>query len=159
MEAKKDLNNTQRKMLDEIYTEQFKKKERKILDDRQIGLRKVREKVLKDEAKSKNIKAILDAGNTFTKLVAKHTEELKAKGLKISNLPYRDEGKFELELKDRYNDDIEHPDIVAYKEETWVIEENLAKVKKEMRAKIYGLNTTYEEVDKEIGEILKGIKL
>lgn len=157
MEAKKDLNNTQRKMLDEIYTEQFKKKEQKILQDRQDGYRKLQAKVLKDETKSKNIKAILDAAEKFTALYKKHSGELEEKGLKIDNMPYRDEA-FSLKLADRYDNNT-HPTLLAYKEETYAIEENLAKVKKEMRAKIYGLNTTYEEVDKEIGEILKGIKL
>lgn len=156
MEAKKDLNNQQRKMLDEIYTEQFKKKEQRILEDRREGYQDLHKKVLKKERSSKNVKAVMDAATKFRELVLKHKEEFDEKGLTIDHY-YRDD-KFDLKISDSYRSQT-HPDLKAYQEETYVIEENLAKVKKEMRARIYGLNTTYEEVDKEIAEILKGLKV
>lgn len=158
MEVKKNLNNVQRKMLDEIYMEQFKKRESAILAERSAGLKQLQSKLLKDLATEKpEIKEMLEAGKTFYELELKLRPELRELNVCVdnylSNLP-------ELRIGVRYSNGGnlgEFPEVEAYHKETRRIELSLAEKKKEMRAKIYGLATTYEEVDEEVKELLKNI--
>lgn len=154
MEAKKELNNAQRKMLDEIYCEQFDKISKPILGKRAEGLQKLKQEVLKEEIAKDPVKTSLKMLNDATKYIKKHEEHYNKMGLKLSSsLPT----SFSLEFQYGWKAE-QHPKIQKYLEETAKIELDLANKKKEIRSRIYGMSTTYEEVDAEIREYIKGIK-
>ena len=56
-------------------------------------------------------------------------------------------------------DCVDYPAIRKFKEETYKIETKLAERKKEIRARIYGMDTTYEAVEKEIEKYISDIKI
>jgi hypothetical protein len=158
MQPKSGLNNTQRKMLDEIYMEQFKKKERAIKQKREEGLSLLKEKIIKEESKSKDAKPILEAAKKLAQLVETHKDTMRERGVTVKGI--RLDGNIEVDIHTHsYSTYIVHPKIEAYKEDTLNLELELAQKKKEIRALIYGLAATYEEADKEIAEVLKGIKV
>lgn len=158
MEVKKNLNNVQRKMLDEIYTEQFKKRESAILNDRVAGLKKLESSLLKKLLGDKDVKKMLEAGKTFYEMEAKLRNELRELNVSVtenvSNEPT-------LRIGTRYYSNAgavdEFPEVTEYNKETRRIELTLSEKKKEMRAKIYGVAASYEDVDKEIKDMLKDI--
>lgn len=153
MQTKKNLNGIQRKMLDEIYSEEFKKKSEVILEGRRVEYAKLQASLLAKESKGREVKAMLDAGQKFYELSQKLKSELAAKGVVVENYisgapklavnSYRADGRF--------------PELEEYQAETYKIESALASKKREMRAKIYGVDASYEVVDAEIKELLKDI--
>lgn len=153
MEKKTGLNNVQRKMLDEIYSEQFEKKKGAILGKREVEYKILADKVLAEEAKKAPLKEMLTAISVAFKLTEKNSEYMKLHGLNLDNRVY--ENKLEINTYGSYN----HPSLEKHKVETRRIDQELAEKKKEMRARIYGMDTTYTEVEKEIGRLIAGIKI
>ena len=155
MEVKKNLNNVQRKMLDEIYTEQFTKRERAIRDERETGLKKLQVKLLANLSKDKEVKKMLEAGKAFYQAQEKLRSTLGSQNVALT---YTLSGEPNLQVSYRYGGvGQDFPEVEEYNTRTREIELNLAEKKKEMRAKIYGVSASYEEVDKEIKELLKDI--
>lgn len=154
MEVKKNLNNIQRKMLDQIYTEQFDKRSKAILQDREKGLAELQTKLIKQTLKNKDVKKMIEAGVAFYRLRNELSSTLAESGISVegylSREPY-------LTIHGGYRTTNEFPEITEYKAKTREIELNLSEKKKEMRAKIYGVAASYEEVDSEIKELLKDI--
>ena len=155
MEVKKNLNNVQRKMLDEIYSEQFKSIRREVLDKREKEYHLLEAKELKAFAKDKDVKAYLEAGKKFYELRKKLEPKFQENGIGtneyISNIP---------ELKTSYGYGTGYnrlPALEAHKDETSRLESLFDQRKREMRAKIYGLNATYEEAEAELKELLKDL--
>lgn len=146
-------------MLDEIYTEQFKAKERLILVKREEGLSQLKIRVTRKELKSKDVKSIIDAAKKLKKLMEDNQETLDNRGIKIEGFSFNNELKLSLSSGHYYNNYRKHPEIEAYEEETERINVELAQKKKEIRARIYGLAISYEEADKEISKILKEVKV
>lgn len=155
MEVKKNLNNVQRKMLDTIYTEQFDKRAAVMADERKAGLDALTKKCLKTFASRKDVKKMMDAQKAFYESYKKLEKEMDNNGISLSNSVY----DHELVIRNRYYgyERKEFPEIVAYQAATTAQELKLAEKKKEMRAKIYGVAASYEEVDQEIKELLKDI--
>lgn len=155
MEVKKNLNNIQRKMLDEIYSEQFKAIERESEQKRAKEKAKLEEKLLKDFAKNKDVKAYLEAGKKFFELAQKLKPEFEKNGVRSSDYISRPPV---LSVEYGYRNDYKvFKELEAFNEETLRIDSTFAQRKREMRAKIYGLNTTYEEAEAEIKELLKDL--
>lgn len=156
MEVKKNLNNVQRKMLDTIYLEQFEKREKVIKDERQAGLDKLNEKCLKSFKADKEVKKMLEAGKVYFELQEKLTPKMDAQGVSLTQRMSKTPN---LEVRSRFYgyERKEFPEVTAYQEETTRIMLRLSEKKKEMRAMIYGVAASYEEVDKEIKELLKDI--
>lgn len=155
MEAKKDLNNTQRKMLDQIYSEEFEKKAQAILSKRQRDFEALKVKVLGKEKVSKDIKELIAVGKKYYDLLNACKDEMTTKGLNLSN-SIREVPT--LSISDyRYGDNTIHPELQAHKDETATISMQIAEKKKEMRASIYGMATSYTEVSEEVTKILNGV--
>ncbi len=156
METKKGLNATQRKMLDEIYTEQFEKRAKVILSERGVGREKLQDKLVKEQLKDKEIKKFIEAGQTFYKMQndPRFSEKLKTRGLSINTSIHSNP---KVSISTSYYNTYELPELEKYNERTREIEQQLSEKKKEMRAKIYGVEASYEEVDKEIKALLKDI--
>lgn len=155
MEVKKGLNNTQRKLLDEVYTKQFKTRRKEIIDGRQQDLRKLEEKALKNFGKDKEIKKFLEVGKQFYELRKKLDKKLEENGVGVSqyvsDIP-------ELKLSYGYANNYQQmPELLEFKEETIRIENSLGDRETEMRSKIWGINLSYEEVEAEIKELLKNL--
>lgn len=153
MQPKKNLNGIQRKMLDEIYSEEFKKKSEVILEARRVEYAKLQASLLAKESKSRDVKAMLDAGMKFYELSQKLKPELAAKGVYVENYT---SGVPRLSVNS-YRADGKYPELEAHQNETYKVESALASKKREMRAKIYGVDASYEVVDAEIKELLKDI--
>lgn len=139
-------------MLDEIYSEQFDKIAKPILNDRKKGLDKLQEEVIRKEAKQDPIKKILKLLNEASDLAKENEEYFKDNGLKFNHSLYQD-WKLEFGWSSE-----NHPEIEAYCLETREVEQDLINKKKEIRSRIYGMNTTFEQVDAEIKEYIAGIK-
>lgn len=156
METKKNLNTIQRKMLDEIYKEQFEKRERVIKQQREDGLADLKKKLLKKVATEKDVKKMLEAGKTFYQMKEQLASTLSEKGISVDGYLSKEP---KLEMNGRYYSSSagEMEELTAYRDETTRIEMILAEKKREMRAKIYGVAASYEEVDKDISELLKSV--
>lgn len=155
MNKKEGLSSVQRKMLDEIYTEQFETITEPILRKREVGLDALRTEVLRDEAKKEPMKEVLAACIFAHKAIKKAEKYMEDNGLSLDHGFGRDE--VELRLDNSYRT-VTHPRIAEYEEETSNIKISLAKKKKEIRARIYGMDTTYEEVEREIKKEIESIK-
>jgi len=153
MEVKKNLNNVQRKMLDEIYTEQFQKRANLITVDREAGRRLLQTQLLTKEASNKKVKEMLEAGKKFFLLEQELRTELAANGVAVNPTLSRQP---ELSIN-QYRSDGQYKELEDYQKATNAIELALSEKKKEMRAKIYGVAASYEDVDAEIKELLKDI--
>lgn len=156
MEVKKNLNNTQRKILDEVYTQQFDTIARQVQSTRASGLADVQTKVVKKLLKDKEIKKMLDAGATFFALSRKLESKLDGEGVHVDN---RLNNEPSLVFGRRGWSSVvgTAPEIKEYQTETARIELALAEKKKEMRAKIWGTSVSYEEADAEIKALLKDL--
>jgi hypothetical protein len=155
MEAKKDLNNTQRKMLDQIYSEEFEKKAQAILSKRARNFEALKVKVLGKETISPAIKKLIATGKDYFQQLEACKAEMHEKGLNLSQT-IREVPT--LSIRDySYGSDTIHPELQAFKDETEVISMQIAEKKKEMRASIYGMATSYAEVSKEVTKILNGV--
>lgn len=157
MEVKKNLNNVQRKMLDEIYTTQFEKRADLIREERAKGLSNVKKELLKKKLTEKDVKKMMEAGKLFYQMADKLAPKLKEVGLSIAGVPTKEPC-----VEYGYNYYSSSPsgdfkEITVYNDKTREIELNLGEKKKEMRAKIYGVAASYEEVDQEIKELLKDV--
>lgn len=149
------LNNVQRKMLDDIYMEQFDKIEREILEPIKRDFEKLKETVLREEIKKSPIKELYLALEKAHKLYKKNENYLNDNDMAFKEgYGYKKEPV--LEFGYGY---VRHPKIVAFHKKAKEKELELANKRKEIRARIYGLNTTYEEVSKEISAYLSSIKL
>ena len=155
MEKKTGLNNVQRKMLDEIYTEQFDKVTAPILQKRAEGLAKLKNEVLAEEAGKAPLKTAFAKINAAREAYESVEKYLQEQGLKFSAYRYRDREGLEFNT---YSG-IRHPKIAKYEDATREIEVKLANKKKEIRARIYGMDTTYEEVEKEISKEIASFKV
>lgn len=156
MESKQGLNNVQRKMLDEIYTEQFEALAKPILQERAEGLKRLKLEVLKEEMEKKPVKDVLAKLTAARDAYQSASSYLLEHGLRISGYSRSSRDEDQLEFASSY-DSVRHPKIAKYEQETRVIEERLATKKKEIRARVYGMDTTYAEVEKEITKELESI--
>jgi len=153
MEVKKNLNNTQRKMLDQIYVEQFDKRARMIRESRRAGREKLMVQLLAKESEDEKIQEMLDAGRKFYLLYEELKPKLAVNGVSVDN----NLNKIPKLYINQYSRANKYVDLQDYDDETDKIELSLSEKKKEMRAKIYGVAASYEDVDKEIKELLKDI--
>lgn len=160
MEVQKNLNNIQRKMLDGIYTEEFNTISNAILNKRKEAYEKLKSEIIKEESAKEPVKTLLKKAAEAKQAFAKAVPYMKERGLKLeSHYDYKDWGKLEIKGANSWSDSSVHPKLVEFRAETQRIELELAKKKKEIRAKIHGLNTTYEVVEREIKEELKSLKV
>lgn len=157
MEAKKNLNNTQRKMLDEIYTSQFKKKEQVILKRRDEGMGVLQRAVLKKALTNKQLSPMINSLRKFRELYKTNKEYMDENGFHLTQM--YDIGNVKLEVNYKKYGELGNPELNAYHDETERIRDELETKRREMRARIYGLNVTYEEADKEIYALLESIKV
>ena len=146
MEPKTNLNNTQRKMLDTIMSERIKKKVGSARSARQD---KRNELVKSELAKAEKSKEVKEVQKLYKELKAKE-KALREKGVKLST-SY--DGTTKVELCGRYGDDNPPYPIVAFDKETEVLDEKISEATTEVRARIYGMDTSYDEVDKELKEM------
>ena len=156
MEAKKDLNNTQRKVLEEIYCEQVTT----MLKEYKHGRSAEREKfviiVLDKIKKSSKGKAVQGAIDKLNKAVKDAEQFFKEQG--VNSYTFRNVDDLEIKLDTSYRyDETKNPDIRAFDEETAFTEERYDKVRQEVRAKIWGMNTTYAEIEKEVKAVLESL--
>ena len=145
MEPKTSLNNTQRKMLDEVFKERIKKNVNSYRERRQDERQKMANNILETAKKSKEVKEIT---KLYKDLKAKEAA-LKKQGIKISTSYNSD--NLEVKLGDRY-DDTKPPKLELFDETTRLTDEKITEASTEVRARIYGMDTSYEQVDKELLE-------
>lgn len=146
------MNNTQRKMLDKIYSERLEKRIREYSIQRTKELSTLKEAFL--EKTSADYQDLLRAGETYFLLVQKHKDDLKREGLRITHAIdtqpklehytyYRDEGS--TVLNDMLND---------FHKETQEHIEKMRGLKDEITLRLYGTDTTFDEIDAEINKLI-----
>lgn len=143
MEPKTALNNTQRKMLDTIFTERINKKVR-LHDARR---RDEREKLVKAELEKANKDKDVKEYQKLHKQLKDLEKTLANKGIKL-NTKY--DGSIEVSLGSSSYGNNAPLAVEAFDEETRRIEEKIVEATTEVRARIYGMDTSYEEVDQEL---------
>lgn len=153
MEKKTDLNNTQRKMLDEVYMQHFDVVVHNIRDKRKSEYEKLKQSVKKEFMKkyAAKISAYEKAAAELWKLDEAMRED---GGIRLFRYSSDKPSKVEVEIS--CSGDI--PTLEKYETETRKIEEELSRKKKEIRARIYGMDMTYEQVESEISRELASIK-
>jgi hypothetical protein len=156
MNAQKSLNNVRRKMLDEIYGNEFDKKANAILEQRNQDLEALKATVIKDESNRAAVKKVLRLGESFYEAVKAIQPELRELGLNLTNVPFNLNPPA-LEISGGYSSNT-HPALTAYRAGTNRIEMELTEKKRGMRARIYGVQATYEDIQRDIDEILRGVK-
>ena len=156
MDKKTNLNNTQRKMLDEVYMEAFDGVSHNILEKRTEGYTKLSDKIIKEESKRAIVKETIQSYNLIVKKIKKCEEYLGKNGLTLNGVPYNLNNS--LTVESQYSCDGKHPKLKKYQAETDKIKAKLARNKREVRARIYGMDTTYEAVEKEIAKYIAEMK-
>lgn len=139
-------------MLDEIYCEQFEKAVRPILLKRKEGYEALKVKVLKSELSKSPMKDVMKKLGDAYKAVKDVKDYMEENGLRLNNSLYEQELTID---SYRY---LPNPTLSKYNDETNEIEQSLAKKKKEIRARIYGMDTTFEEVEREISKEIASIR-
>ena len=142
MEPKTSLNNTQRKMLDTIFSERIQKKVSAYREKRQQERAKLTKQELEKAEKSKEVKELIK----IYKDMKAREKALKDKGIKVST-SY--DGSIKVELGGRYDDNLPFA-LEAFDAETRKVDEKINESTTEVRARIYGMDTSYEQVDKEL---------
>jgi len=155
MKPKKELNAQQRKMLDEVYMHQFDTIARKQSDQRMEDRKKLEYETVKKELAKEPLKTLLKKLNDAFESQERNAEYLKEHGLKVDSKLYKPEIK--TTRRSSYDDVLPHPVMEKFDKETREIEIDLSNKRKEIRARIYGLSTTFEEVDAEIKNYINGI--
>ena len=156
MEAKKDLNNTQRKVLEEIYCEQVTVMLKDYKKSRSAEREKFVVSVIDNIKKTKKGKAVQAAIEKLKNAVEDAEQFFKEQG--VNSYTFRDVSGLEIKLDSSYRyDETKNPDIRAFDEETAFTEERYDKVRQEVRAKIWGMNTTYAEIEKEVKSVLESL--
>ena len=145
MEPKTNLNNTQRKMLDTIMSERIKKRVGSARNKRQDERNALVKAELSKAEKSKEVKEVQ---KLYKELKVKQ-EALKNKGIKVGT---KYDGSFEVSLGSSYDNNVPFA-IAAFDKETEVLDEKISEATTEVRARIYGMDTSYDEVDKELKEM------
>lgn len=158
MESKKDLNNTQRKVLEEIYCQQVTT----IINDYKRNRSVERERFVEDTLdkikKTSKGKAVQSAIDKLGTAVEEAKQFFKEQG--VSQYTFRNIGDLQIKLEDSYRyNDIKNADVRAFDEETVFTEERYDKVRQEVRAKIWGMDTTYAEIESEVKSVLASIKI
>ena len=142
MEPKTSLNNTQRKMLDTIFSERIQKKVQAYREKRSLERAKLVKSELEKAEKSKEVKEL----TKMYKDIKAREKALKEKGIKVST-SY--DGSIKVELGGRYDDNASFA-IEAFDAETRKTDEKINESTTGVRARIYGMDTSYEQVDKEL---------
>lgn len=108
-----------------------------------------RNKLVKSELdKAKKSKEVKEVEKLYKELKAKEAS-LKARGIKVS---VKYDGTFEVSLGSRYDDSTPFA-IEAFDVETRKMDEKISESTTTVRARIYGMDTSYDEVDKELKEM------
>lgn len=160
MDVKKNLNNTQRKMLDEIYSKTVDTKISEYQTSRNKELSALKRAELDKVAKQKDVKAFIDAITKAKELYFKAEAHLKATG-----------GLFELSTSFSERTEPTHVKEVSrwgynpdapkwetdHQAETSAHVAKLQQLKDEVRLRVYGSDATYASIEAEINALLKGV--
>ena len=159
MEAKTGLNNTQRKILEGIYVERLKEKQDTAINARQAQRKQFSKKVVAKALKDPAIRSVKKALENLATVLTKH--ESKLDGIGISEFPgyngtYAERAeKMKLYVRDRYDE--KHPELQEFDNETESLRDKYHKAIQEVRVKIWGMNVSYEEMEKEIDKVLASL--
>lgn len=139
-------------MLDEVYTDQYQKMSSAILDKRSRERKILSQKILNQERKNKDVGNLIEAIEKAQALYKKAVPYLESRGLRI-----REVQDVDFEFNTSYRNDITHPELMHFDDKTNEIEQKLAEKRKEIRARIYGMDTTYSEVEREVSAYLSDV--
>lgn len=146
MEQKKNLNNTQRKMLDDLYLSRFNAKRRAVLDERANQSKKLEAAIVVKEAKK--YRELIRIGSKYFQLCKELRLQLENDGLELQSCLSSEPC---LRLSSYRG---QHPDMVEFRKATAVIEESFADKAALLRARIYGVDTSYTEIEADIEKAL-----
>ena len=153
MEVKKDLNNTQRKILEEIYIDRVIKAKRDYEQKRVKDRKILCDNLLKNFLKTPSGKAIQKALNSLQLAIKNADEEIEKNKLERRGLNTAFDVKMVLRSMP-YDYDI-HPDIKEFDLETNRRAEILNDIRNEVRAKVWGMDTSYQDIENEVQSLIR----
>lgn len=144
MEPKVGLNNTQRKMLDTICTQGIEKRAKayqRKRDDERKELVESEQKKIQESKEFKEFAKLYD-------LIKKKEQDYKSKGFYIT----REDDKLKIKMNS-YSYDGYPLAIQVFDKETRDTYDKIEERTIEVRSRIYGMDTSYDEVNKELQDM------
>lgn len=154
MNPKTNLNNTQRKMLNQMYQKKLEMKIAEFRRMREDGKEALNEKVIADFVKANpSAQRMLDAHAEYRERYKELADKLREAGLEVGNLY---DGTLTLRRRTHYYGDNSLPAIAEYDEETNKKEAEMLNLRDEITLKIYGAEVSAKDIEKDINDLLKG---
>ena len=155
MNPKTNLNNTQRKMLNQMYQKKLDVKIAEFKRMREEGKEALNKKVIADFVKANpSAQKMLDAYAEYRERYKELADKLREAGLE-TNTMY--DGTLTIRHRSCYYVDESSPAIAEYDKETAKKESDMLNLRDEITLKIYGAEVTAKEVEKDINDLLKGL--
>lgn len=150
----KTLNNQQRKVLSKLYERQFDSKRVEVQQSRHEGFKEVREK-LNATIKDKDFQTYAKAYDVVQKLEKVLKERYLNGEIEFESGGYSRTPSLSYKTSS-YNGTI-NPKLAKHNEETERVMEKVDIAAQDAQTRIYGLDVTFDEIKKEIDDLLRGL--
>lgn len=148
------MNNTQRNMLDKLYTQQIDVKINELRASRNAKRAELQRTIIEEATKAfPDVQKAIDLGEEVTRLVRETFDSLDSVGLRWT----RTYDTPIIEFKSMWQNPIKNAELEAFDEETDRIMRDMENVKIDMRLRINGSDKTFDEIKAEVEDALKGI--
>ena len=159
MQSKKNLTNEQRKILDKIYSRQFddtRNEYRKIRDAEYSEMAtKIKQEAEADAKSNPKAVALLAEAHAFAKKYEAVSKELEKSGISVQGVRFHSLDDVKIWF-DSYR--VKDDSLDAHNEATRAKLNSMERAWLEVQAKIWGMDTTYAEIVKDVNDTLATIK-
>lgn len=153
MEVKKDLNNTQRKVLEEIYVNKVVRVKQDYEQKRRKDREALCDEVFRAFLKTPAGKAIKKAIDNIQSVIENNKEAINRESVCISGLNRAFDVNLSIEFAP-YSSRL-HPVVKAFDQETNKRVLLFENVRDEVRAKVWGVNTSYQDIENEVQTLIE----
>lgn len=155
MEVKKDLNNTQRKILEEIYINRVIKARKDYEQRRRTAREALCEDLLEAFLKTKKGKSIQKGIENLQVAIKNASKEIEEARVETPGLMNIFEAK--IEIRSSPYDRDKNPGIREFDRETDRCIQMFDDARDEVRAKVWGMDTSYQDIENEVEALIGGI--
>lgn len=155
MEVKKGLNNTQRKILEEIYVNRVIRAKADYEQKRRAARVVFCEDLLKAFLKTQKGKSIQKGIENLQAAIKNASKEIEEACVEISGLRSIFEAK--IEIKSALYERNKNPDVKEFDRETDRRIQMFDDARDEVRAKVWGMDTSYQDIENEVDALIRGI--
>jgi hypothetical protein len=150
----KTLNNQQRKVLSKLYERQFSAKEQEIRVKRNDEFKELLDN-LNSTIKDKDFTNYIKATETVKRLEKVLKERYERGDIEFSTASYNSAPRLSYKTSS-YNGTV-NPKLQKHNEKTKQVVEQVEIAAQDAQTRIYGLDVTFEEIKKEIDNLLRGL--